>query len=113
MDFIFFAAPVFLTLLIPVSLVMATVPLLLIWSFGRNSWASRRALAAHIAFGIIGYLVSLAYYAIVGIPEGASSIFNVSSFGAFFGAGYGGIGSVIYFWRHRNNPARTSTAIVK
>jgi hypothetical protein len=106
MDFMIFAAPVFFAVLLPASLAMTSIPLLFILSFGRRSWASRRALAAHIVFGVLGYLVSLGYYALVGVPEGSSSIFNVASFGAFFGAGYGGTAAILYYARHGNNPAR-------
>lgn len=110
MDFIIFAAPIFFTVLLPASLAMTSIPLLFILSFGRRSWASRRALTAHIVFGMAGYIVSLGYYSLVGVPVGSSSIFNVASFGAFFGAGYGGTAAILYYARHRDNPVRGKSA---
>ena len=73
--------------------------------FGADKWVSRRVLVAWIAFGAVGYVVLFAYYALVGIPALASSIYNHSFHGAFFGAGYGGLAALVYFRRHRNNPA--------
>lgn len=110
MDFMIFAAPIFFAVLLPASLAMTSIPLLFIFSFGRRNWASRRALAAHIVLGVLGYMVSLGYYSLVGVPEGASSIFNVASFGAFFGAGYGGTAAILYYARHRDNPVRGNSA---
>lgn len=73
--------------------------------FGRDKWACRRVLAAWLVFGALGYAVLFAYYALVGIPPLASSIYNHSFHGAFFGAGYGGLAALFYFRRHKNNPA--------
>src|SRR5262245_33649288 len=74
--------------------------------FGSDKWVSRRVLVAWLAFGALGYVVLFVYYAIVGIPPLASSIYNHSLHGAFFGAGYGGLAALVYFRRHKSNPAR-------
>lgn len=62
-------------------------------------------LAAWLACGAIGYVVLFAYYAFAGIPALASSIYNHSFHGAFFGAGYGGLAAVLYFRRYKRNAA--------
>jgi hypothetical protein len=74
--------------------------------FGPNKWVARRTLVVWFGTGVFGYVVLFAYYSIYGTPPQASSIFNHSFHGAFFGAGYGGLGAVLYFRAHRDNPAR-------
>ncbi len=104
-------APIFLTVVLPATTAMSMIFVLAFHSFTRRQWASRRGLAAYIAFGLIGYLASLAYYTIVGTPSGANSIFNHALLGAFFGSGYGGTIAWIYFERHRNNPMRATKGV--
>jgi hypothetical protein len=72
--------------------------------FGADRWLCRRVLAGWLVFGAIGYAVLFAYYAVFGIPPLASSIYNHSLHGAFFGAGYGGLAALFYFRRHKSNP---------
>ena len=79
--------------------------------FGPDRWVARRTLADWLACGAIGYIVLFAYYAIYGIPPLASSIYNHSFHGAFFGAGYGGLGALLYFRAHRANPARQARVV--
>jgi hypothetical protein len=78
---------------------------------GPHKWVCRRALGGWIVFGAVGYVALFVYYAIVGTPPQASSIFNHSLHGAFFGAGYGGIAALLYFRTHKNNPARRNSSI--
>jgi hypothetical protein len=106
MDIALAIAPFFFMTILPATTAMTMILVLAFLSFTRSRWASRRSLAAYVIFGLVGYLVSLAYYAIVGIPSGASSIFNLALLGAFFASGYGGTAALIYFERHRNNPLR-------
>src|SRR5262245_2421234 len=106
MDFALALAPFFLMTILPATTAMTMILVLAILSFTRSRWASRRSLAAYVLFGLVGYLASLGYYAIVGIPSGATSIFNLALLGAFFASGYGGTAALIYFERHRDNPAR-------
>jgi hypothetical protein len=110
MDFVLFAAPIFLSVILPATTAMSMIPILIFWSFGRKRWASRRALAAYIVFGLLGYLASLAYYTVVGVPAGASSMYNLAVLGAFFGSGYGGTAALFYYERHRENPTRKPPA---
>jgi len=111
MDVALVFAPIFFLLVLPATTAMTMVPILAFHSFTRRRWASRRALVAYLAFGLAGYLVSLAYYAVVGTPSGPSSVFNLAVFGAFFGSGYGGTAAWIYFERHRQNPMRSGKEI--
>lgn len=111
MDAVLIFAPIFFMAVLPSTTAMTMVLVLALHSFSRRRWASRRALAAYIAFGLLGYLVSLGYYAIVGTPSGASSMFNLAVLGAFFGSGYGGTAAWVYFERHRNNPLRSNRSI--
>ena len=90
---------------------MSMILVLAFHSFTRRRWASRRALAAYLLFALVGYLASLSYYAIVGTPSGASSIFNLAMLGAFFASGYGGTAALFYFEWHRDNPARARKVI--
>jgi hypothetical protein len=111
MDAALIFAPVFLTVVLPATTAMSMILVLACHSFTRRRWASRRGLAAYVAFGLLGYLASLAYYAIVGTPSGSSSMFNLALLGAFFGSGYGGTAAWIYFERHRNNPMRSTARV--
>ena len=111
MDAVLIFAQVFFIVLLPASTAMTMVLVLAFHSFSRRRWASRRALAAYIAFGLFGYLVSLGYYASVGTPSGPSSMFNLAVLGAFFGSGYGGTAAWVYFERHRNNPLRSNRPV--
>jgi len=79
--------------------------------FGENKWLSRRVLASWLLFGAVGYAVLFAYYAIVGLPPLASSIYNHSFHGAFFGAGYGGLAALFHFRRHKSNPVRLGKSL--
>jgi hypothetical protein len=79
--------------------------------FGENKWACRRVLASWLVCGAIGYVVLFAYYTVVGIPPLASSIYNHSFHGAFFGAGYGALAALLYFRRHKSNPVLPSKAV--
>lgn len=76
--------------------------------FGPDKWVCRRALAGWAIFGALGYIVLFIYYVMVGTPPQASSIFNHSLHGAFFGAGYGGLAALLYFLRHKANPTRSN-----
>lgn len=85
----------------------------LIQSFGPQRWAARRALAVCLAVGAAGYLAALAWFAAHGLPEAvrsnpqaSQSIFGQAVMGGFLGIGYGGFAAFIYFYWHRDNPAR-------
>ena len=104
------ALPAFVGVILPAT-IATTLPLFLLFqSFGSNRWVGRRALVSCLVLALVGYIISLVYYGVFGVPPGASSIFNLASIGAFWGAGYGGIGAVLYFHRHSGNPRRTSHA---
>lgn len=111
MDAVLVFAPIFLTVVLPATTAMSMIFVLAFHSFTKRRWASRRGLAAYLAFGLLGYLASVAYYAVVGAPSGSSSIFNLALLGAFFGSGYGGTAAWIYFERHRNNPMRSAARV--
>ena len=111
MDVALVFAPVFFLTLLPASTAMSMIPVFAFHSFTRRRWVSRRALAAYFGFGLLGYLASLGYYAIVGTPSGASSMFNLAFFGAFFGSGYGGTAAWLYFERHHRNPMRSNREV--
>ena len=90
----------------------AVVPAWAGWRvFGPDKWVSRRVLAVWLACGVLGYLALFVYYAVVGIPPLASSIYNHSFHGTFFGAGYGGLAALVYFRRHKNNPAQPNKPV--
>jgi hypothetical protein len=97
MDFLELMGIVFLLHGFP-TMVAASLPIVLAFHFfGREKWVARRVLAAWLAGGVAGYAVLFVYYSLYGIPPLASSIYNHSLHGAFFGAGYGGLAGYFYF----------------
>lgn len=74
-------------------------------AFGPDKSLHRRTLAGWLLFGALGYVVLYVYFTIYGLPPLASSAWNHSFHGAFFGAGYGGLATLVYF-RLRRKVAR-------
>lgn len=103
--FAFAMAIVFFVHMLP-TFAAVVVPTWALWRvFGRKKRTGRRVLAGWLMFGAIGYVVLFTYYTVFGLPPQASSIYNHSFHGAFFGAGYGGLAVVLYFSKYKNNPA--------
>jgi hypothetical protein len=78
------------------------VPVWAAWRvLGPDKSIARRILGVWLAAGAMGYVALFAYCVVFGVPTEASSIFNHSLYGALFGAGYGGLGAVLYLRPHR------------